>query len=149
METNSIRDRHETFTGSNGEAVRHPTGSAASTIEAPELPLNPEALARTMELSPKTVLELLHLFVSSSLRDLSQIEEAIRSGDLNQVMEAAHSLKGAALSFDFTDISAAASSLEISARSRSLSGEADAVPFIKRRLEAIARSIVTGEKQPS
>lgn len=105
-------------------------------------------IAETIGLSREVVLDLLALFVTTSRTDLTRIEEAIGEGDMGKVAEAAHSLKGAALNFEFGDISSAAKDLELRARRREIEGEAAVLELIKRRIEAIARSIGAGAGHP-
>jgi HPt (histidine-containing phosphotransfer) domain-containing protein len=147
METPSILPSLATPAGTTGQPVPNESRSLASDLSRQGDGIGLGDLAQSIGLSVEMVLELLHVFVAASLDDLSRIQDAIRSRNMPQVVEAAHSLKGAALSFEFSDISAAARSLEIGARGDALKEETEAVDFIRVRLEAIARSIGAEESQ--
>lgn len=141
MEALSIQHGHATPTGTAGQPVEQSTRSVDSDSPLRESGIDLANLSESIGLSQKTVLELLSMFVVASWDDLSRIEVGIRSGNMRQVAEAAHSLKGAALSFELSDISSAARILEMGARGDALMGEAEAMEVIRLRLEAIARSI--------
>ncbi|MHC1744699.1 MAG: Hpt domain-containing protein [Syntrophobacteraceae bacterium] len=100
-----------------------------------------DRLASSIGLSPETILELLRMFVDTSYNDLNGITDGIRTGNLQQVAESAHSLKGAALSFGLNEISSAARGIETGARREALSDPKEAIALIRLRLLAIERSI--------
>ncbi len=102
-------------------------------------------IAESIGLSRQVVLELLALFVTTSRADLTRIEQAIGKGNLAEVSETAHSLKGAALNFEFYDIASAARDLETAARLRALGDASGSLEHIHDRVETIARSIGFGD----
>jgi HPt (histidine-containing phosphotransfer) domain-containing protein len=141
MEAPSIHHSPLTPINTSGQPAQLSTCFADLDFSLQDGGIDVAFLAQSIGLSEEPLLELLLVFVSASWNDLTRIEAGIRSGNTGQVAEAAHSIKGAALSFEFSDISAAAQSLETGARANALEGVDKAVEVIRVRLESIARSI--------
>jgi HPt (histidine-containing phosphotransfer) domain-containing protein len=148
MEAHSIQDGHATRPDAQGGDLGHSTASV-SGLRAREGAVDVGRIAESIGLGPKIVLELLQVFVVASQSDLTRIEQAIRTANMRDVAEAAHSLKGAALSFEFNDISSAARGLELAARDGAVNGAAETIEIIRVRLEAIARSISMEKHRPA
>jgi HPt (histidine-containing phosphotransfer) domain-containing protein len=148
MGAHSIHHSHATPTNTSGQHAQQSNPPVDEEFSVQEERIDVGLLAQSIGLSQETVLELLRVFVSSSWNDLTLIEGGIRSGNTRQVVEAAHSIKGAALNFEFGGICAAARSLEVVAREDSLTGAVEAVEVIRSRLQAIARSIDVKENEP-
>ncbi|HVO76945.1 MAG TPA: Hpt domain-containing protein, partial [Candidatus Bathyarchaeia archaeon] len=86
-------------------------------------------------------LELLDLFVQTSVSDLAAIAKAVASGDAPGAVAASHSIKGAAANLGLTDISAEARTIEERSREGRLGDVGDAVRALEERVAAVARSI--------
>jgi HPt (histidine-containing phosphotransfer) domain-containing protein len=148
MEAPSIHHSHATPTNTSGQHAQQSNPPVDVEFSVQEEGIDVGLLVQSIGLRQETVLELLRVFISSSWKDVTLVEEGIRSGNTRQVAEAAHSIKGAALNFEFGGICAAARSLEMGAREDSLTGAVEAVDVIRSRLKAIARSIDVKDHEP-
>ena len=95
------------------------------------------ALAEHIGLEEDEFRELIELFVEVSGTDLNRLESGIEQGDSKEVVEAAHSIKGAAINLGLQDISEIAHHVEMNARGDNLDGGASAIERIKERLEIL------------
>ncbi len=114
-----------------------------SDIHSIEAQLEVKTLAASIGLPPETIVELLRMFVSTTWIDLGCIRNGIVTGNLQQVAAAAHSIKGAALSFELHGISSAARRIEVGAHNAALLDSDEAIDHIRLGLLAIERSINT------
>jgi PAS domain S-box-containing protein len=81
--------------------------------------------------------ELIDTFVSSGDKCLKEILEAVRTSDLDTLGKRAHALKGASANIHAHRLAAAASNLELAARSNSLREIGGLVRQVKENLQAV------------
>jgi two-component system, sensor histidine kinase and response regulator len=81
--------------------------------------------------------ELIDTFVASGDKCLEEILEAVRTSDLDTLGKRAHALKGASANIHAHRLAAAASNLEIAARSNSLREIGGLVRQVKENLQAV------------
>ncbi|MBN2255979.1 MAG: Hpt domain-containing protein [Deltaproteobacteria bacterium] len=77
-------------------------------------------LAQELELEEDDCEELLDLFIETVAADINRMKVALQNGNAPALMCAAHSLKGAASNFNFTDISDTAAEIEKNALENNL-----------------------------
>jgi HPt (histidine-containing phosphotransfer) domain-containing protein len=110
-------------------------------VDGTELPRHIAAtlreLASRLGLDRTALSELLAVFVTASRADLETLLAAHRRGDGATVSEAAHSIKGAALSFGLTELADLASRVEGRVRSDSLDGIAADIAELEGHLRAL------------
>jgi len=70
--------------------------------------MNFKGLASDLDLEEEEFIELVEVFLEVSASDLAKMESALSSGASEQVIEAAHSIKGAAGGLGFSDAQALA-----------------------------------------
>ena len=100
--------------------------------------------AQNLELEEDEFLEILELFIKTSLSDLAKLQAAIEEEDIQPVVRAAHSIKGAAGILGLSEIHDAAKKIEAAARTNRLEEiEAD-LRIIKEKLEMIAEALKRG-----
>ena len=105
--------------------------------------MNFSELAENTGLEEDEFLELVELFVETSASDLERLQSAIVIGRTQQVVEAAHSVKGAAGSLGFTGIYDLSKAIEEKARQNSLEGASEALKAIRDRYDQIAEALRT------
>jgi HPt (histidine-containing phosphotransfer) domain-containing protein len=114
--------------------------------------MNLEALAIDFGMEEDELLELVKLFIETSLSDLDRIQSAIDEGDAQKVAMAAHSIKGAASNLGLTEIFEIAKTMDLNARENNLDGAPGEAEAIKEKLdgltEGLSRSNVTGDAEP-
>ena len=98
-------------------------------------------LATQLDLDEEDYLELVEVFLEATISDLAKLESAISAGATEQVVEAAHSIKGAAGSLGFKDSHELAKSIEMNARKDILAGSLGDAGSIRRELTVIADSL--------
>jgi PAS domain S-box-containing protein len=81
--------------------------------------------------------ELIDTFVASGDQCLKEILEAVRTSDFDTVGKRAHALKGASANIHAHRLAAAASNLEVAARSNSLREIGSLVHQVKEKLQAV------------
>ena len=60
--------------------------------------------AEKMGLEEEEYMEIVNLFIQTTVDNLGQIRSAVKTGDVSKIREEAHSLKGAALNLGFWEI---------------------------------------------
>ena len=105
--------------------------------------MNFSELAENVSLEEDEFLELVELFVETSVSDLERLQSAIDGGHLQEAVEAAHSVKGAAGNLGFTEIYNLAKAMEKKARQSSLEGASEALKAIRDRYGHIAEALRT------
>jgi two-component system sensor histidine kinase/response regulator len=85
--------------------------------------------------------ELIDTFVASGDKALKDILEAVRSSDFDTVGKRAHALKGASANIHAHRLAAAASNLEVAARSNSVREIAGLVRQVKEKLQAVSAQL--------
>ena len=95
-------------------------------------------LAEKIGLEEDEFMELVELFISTSTSDLSKLQSAVNKGNVQEVVEAAHSIKGASGNMGFLEVYEAVKGLEMNARENNLEGAEDGIRIIKERLDLIS-----------
>ena len=108
--------------------------------------MNFRQLGENVGLEEDEMLELVEIFLDSSGSDLDILHSAIDKADVQQVKEAAHSLKGAAGNLGFTKIYEMARSIEEKAAQNSLEGAAEAFRMSQERYDQIAEAFRKRER---
>ncbi len=112
-------------------------------ISEPLIPL--EKRAAVLGLETDEFLDLVEVFVDATRSDLSQLQSAISAGDAQQVVAAAHSIKGAAGSLGFDTTQHLAKKIEMNARKQILEGSLQDADGIEADIRAIAQSLNLSE----
>ncbi|MCK4389086.1 MAG: Hpt domain-containing protein [Desulfobacterales bacterium] len=94
-------------------------------------------LAEDLGLDEDEFWELVELFLETSASDLGRLQSAIDRGDIQQTVEAVHSVKGAAANLGFEEIYELAKGVEEKARENSLDGVTEPVRIIKEKCDLI------------
>ena len=103
--------------------------------------MNFKELSENLGLEEDEFKEIVELFIETSVADLHKLRSAIDQEDTQQVVEAAHSIKGASGNLGFMAISEKAKDVEIKAREKDLSGANEAVENIKKEVDRIAQAL--------
>ena len=103
--------------------------------------MNMEKMATDLGLEFGEFYELVEVFVEATTSDLAKLESALSAGKAEQVVEAAHSIKGAAGSLGFDDAQMVAKKIEMNARENILDGSLEDAGIIKKTVDAIARAL--------
>ncbi len=99
--------------------------------------MNIKELSENLGLEEDEYRELIDLFIESGGADFQKILAGMAAGDADQVMRAAHTIKGAAGNLGLVDVSAAAKVIEARAMNNQLSELGAAV----RALEGLIKQI--------
>ncbi|MBI5552006.1 MAG: Hpt domain-containing protein [Desulfobacterales bacterium] len=99
--------------------------------------MNIKELSENLGLEEDEYRELIDLFIASGGGDFQKIVAGMAAGDADQVMRAAHTIKGAAGNLGLVDVSAAAKVIEARAMNNQL-GELGAAV---RALEGLIKQI--------
>ena len=99
--------------------------------------MNFEELAENLGLEEDAFLELVELFLETSFSDLSKLLSAIDEENVKKVVEAAHSIKGAAENMGFMEMFKVAKGVEMKARDNGLEGVVESVEIIRNKLNVI------------
>jgi HPt (histidine-containing phosphotransfer) domain-containing protein len=105
--------------------------------------MNFARLAENTGLEEDEFLELVELFVKTSASDVEALQSAIDEEDIQQAIEAAHFIKGAAGNLGFMELYEAAKDIEEKARVNSLEGATEAARTIKEKYDQIAEALGT------
>ena len=97
--------------------------------------------AENLGLEENEFLEILELFLETGFSDLSKFRSAVNEGNAPEVVETAHSIKGASGNMGFMELFEVAKEVEMKAREDNLEGAAEAVKFIKKELGLIAETL--------
>jgi len=104
-----------------------------------------EELAENLEMEVDEFLEIMKLFLETSVFDLNQLEAGIEEGDGQRVIIAAHSIKGAAVNLGLLEIYEAARKTEMEARENNLNGATVAAREIKEKIDQITEDLLKAE----
>ncbi|MFC1821109.1 Hpt domain-containing protein [Thermodesulfobacteriota bacterium] len=96
-----------------------------------------KAQAESLGLEEEEFQELTDLFVETCGLDLKRLSSAIREGNLQEVVEASHSIKGSSGNLGFVDIYDLAEELEAKARNDTLKGAMEAAGELQKQLAQI------------
>ena len=86
---------------------------------------------------------MVEFFLEVSASVLERLQTAIDGGHTQQVVEAAHSVKGAAGNLGFTGIFDLSKAIEEKARQNSLEGASEALKAIRDRYDQIVEALKT------
>ncbi len=92
-------------------------------------------LAENVGLEEDEYLQLLQLFIETSMSYLGKMKSAIRVGDAKIVYEMTHSIRGAAENLGIPEISEIAKAIELRARQNILEGAEDAAESLAKELD--------------
>jgi len=98
-------------------------------------------LADNIGLEKEEFLKLLRLFIETSLYDLGKLQISIDKGNPQGVVEAAHSIKGAAGNLGFEDMYEVAKDVEMKARENILEGLSEAIRSLHEKLDMISKDL--------
>ena len=98
-------------------------------------------LSEDLGLDEDEFLEMAELFLETGFSDLGKLRSAVDEENVQEVIETAHSIKGASGNMGFMEIFQVAKGVETKAREDNLEGAAEAVKFIKKNLDLIAKSV--------
>jgi len=102
--------------------------------------MNFKELAENIGLDEDEFLEIVELFIEVSFSDIDHLLSAIEEEDAQKVVEAAHSIKGAAGNLGFMEIFEDAKEVEMKARENSLDGASEAVRIIKEKFDLLRKN---------
>ena len=100
--------------------------------------MNINKLAERLGLEPEDYMEVLELLVDSGKADITSLEQAIAAGSAEEVVAAAHSIKGASANLGLTELSEAAKDMELNAREQNLDGMSEKIQILKAKFEPVA-----------
>ncbi len=100
-----------------------------------------KVLAEKVDLEESEYQEMMDLFLTHTAEHLQQLKVAIETGNRDQVIQTAHSIKGSAATLGLTVISGIARGVEINARQNNLNGAERAVQAIQAEIEQIAQLV--------
>ena len=100
--------------------------------------MNFRELAENLGLEEEEYLELIELFIETGMSDLDKLQSAIEEGNPEKAANAAHSLKGAAVSLGLIKLSETAREIEEKARNDQLERISEAAHELKKKLDEIA-----------
>ena len=97
-----------------------------------EFDVDLDTISELRDLTPPSIFdELIDLYLTDSRRRLGDIKNALASGDLEALSEAAHGLKGSSLSIGISSVAEIAGELERAARA----GEMQGIDILVSRVE--------------
>src|SRR5512147_2468375 len=99
-------------------------------------------LAQQLGLEEGEYLIILQDFLEAGDSDLAVLQAELDGGDIQQLAEAAHSIKGAAINFGFTEISNVAREVERNARRGILQGSHEAAQALQRMFADITVALL-------
>lgn len=105
-------------------------------------------MAANLGLQENEFLEFVDLFLETTYSDLKALHSAFLKGDLEGVLETAHSIKGAAVNLGFHKIYEVARDVEMRARNSCLEGILDAIAHMRLNLETISQDFVSRNSIP-
>jgi len=103
--------------------------------------MNIKKMADALELSKEEYVELVKLFVETSRNDIERLVAAICNRESEKAAQAAHSIKGAAVNLELTEVSKIAKKLEMEAREGNLAGTSSDILLLKKWLNNIESRI--------
>ena len=94
-------------------------------------------LAENLGLEEEEYLELIGLFIETGVSDLNKLQSAIEEGSEEKAVNAAHSIKGAAMNLGLTELSEIAKEIEEKARNDRLERTAEPARLLQEKLDII------------
>ena len=104
-------------------------------------------LADNLEMEADEFLELMRLFLETSASDLNQCQSGIDEGNSEKVINATHSIKGAAINLGLVEIYEVAKETEMEARDHTLGGATRGMRSLREKLDQIAKSLQDGKTE--
>lgn len=103
-------------------------------------------MAEDLEMEYGEFMDLLGLFVEKSASDFNRLESSIRSGDVSGVVEASHSIKGAAGNLGIMKIYEIAKGIEMNGRCNNINcvNCEGAVSVLKEALDKVGHIVRQG-----
>jgi HPt (histidine-containing phosphotransfer) domain-containing protein len=98
-------------------------------------------LAQKLGLDKEECVEIVDLFIETTLSDLDILEGAIQTRDFALAVQSSHSIKGASANLGFDEISSVAEGVETKARQSSLEGAKEAADLIRDHVGSIKGSL--------
>ncbi len=102
--------------------------------------MNFKDLASNLGLDEEDFIELVELFVTTSLSDIAKIRKAVQDNNAADAAAAAHSIKGASGNLGFEDIFTRARDMEMQARKENLDGFDELVADLESMVKALDSS---------
>jgi HPt (histidine-containing phosphotransfer) domain-containing protein len=103
--------------------------------------MNIKKMADELELPKEEYVVLVKLFVETSRNDIERLVAAISNRESEKAAQAAHSIKGAAVNLELTEVSEIAKKLEMEAREGNLAGTSSDILLLKKWLNNIESRI--------
>jgi len=100
--------------------------------------MNIKELAANLGLEEEEYRELIDLFILSGGGDVQKIVDGVAAGDADQIMRAAHTIKGAAGNLGLVDVSAAAKIIEARAMHNQLGELSEALRMLQGLMQQIS-----------
>ncbi len=98
-----------------------------------------KALADNLGLEEDEYLELADLLVETGMVDLSKMESAVKTGNMEEAAKAAHSIKGASGNLGLMDIYELAKTIEGEIRNNNLKSIGSQLKIIREKLETLEK----------
>ena len=106
-----------------------------------EVKMNFGELAENIDLEEDEFMELVKLFVETTAADLNKLQAAIGEKNLKEVIEVAHSIKGASGNLGLQEMYELAKGIEMNARKNSLNGAWEALKSLKEKFFQIENDL--------
>jgi HPt (histidine-containing phosphotransfer) domain-containing protein len=103
-----------------------------------------KTISADLQMKEDEVAELLDLFITTTLRDMEKIREALKDNDFEKAASAAHSIKGAAANMTLDTISSLAKQAETDAGQCRLDSMEQILTELSRQLDTLSRLTKTG-----
>ncbi len=97
--------------------------------------------AEQLGLEDNEFIELVEIFLEATTSDLDRLDAAITAETAEQVLAAAHSIKGAAGSLGFEDAQGLAKDIEMNARQNILGGSLESSVALREEVKTIAETL--------
>jgi HPt (histidine-containing phosphotransfer) domain-containing protein len=110
--------------------------------------MNFRGLAEQLEMEEGEFLEILELFLETSVTNLGQLQSAVEGKDTQSAVRAAHSIKGAAANLRLTAIFELAQRMEREARENRLEGAIGTIQAIRENLNRLDESLKRETQRP-
>jgi HPt (histidine-containing phosphotransfer) domain-containing protein len=98
-------------------------------------------LAENIGLDLDDFLEIVDLFLETTPSDLNKLESAADDGQVQNVVETAHSIKGASGNIGFQEMYNAARDIELNARKDVLEGIKETIQLLKEQFSEIEKAV--------
>lgn len=103
-----------------------------------------KAIGQDLGLEESEFLEIVELFQETAATDIERLKQAIDSGDMQSLNEAAHSLKGSAGNLGFNEIYRLCKEIENAARQNTLTTLGPVMASIETSMGEIRAALNTG-----